>query len=326
MRTSILIVEFLIFTFFFYSCLDNVHYESHVTEFTNIKEVSLQKIHIKEVIRPDFFTKVDNRLVISSSISDTMLYYYSIPGLNLIKKEGIKGNGQNEFSAFPMFCRTPGDESLYIWGYNNLLIKKFVPNDIDEFDYQKEFILSKYEAFNYMHILNDSLLIYYLPDLLSIKKYDLISHVFLDEKNLEKERHGESYFYSNRGMIAANDSCIVHAYLFKRRIDIYDINTLELKHVIIDKGESQNIVLGDFNNLVIYHQNIVAGKKYFYVLHDNGRKEYAIETYDYNGNPVVKYKVDIMPQIFIIDEDNNAIYGYNSEFEDYLLYGELIQY
>lgn len=175
-----------------------------------------------------------------------------------------------------------------------------------------------------MNILKDSLLIYYLPDNLEIRKYDLENNVLLDQIKLKKDPHNESFFFSNRGMIIANDSSIVHSYLFKRRIDIYDTKTLELKTVIGDVNHKENIMLGDFENVRYHYINLVAGNKYFYALYSGENNQgdsrgNKIEVYDYNGNPILEYLFDIPPLLYTIDEENKMIYGFSNFHEDYLL-------
>lgn len=130
-------------------------------------------------------------------------------------------------------------------------------------------------------------------------------------------------------MIVANDSIIVHAYLFKNRIDIYDIETLELKAVIEDKKDPTTITLGDFDNLEYHYINLVAGKEYFYALYsgqknnDKSKDKNRIQVYDFKGKSIIEYEFDIPPLIFVVDEKNQMMYGFNGEYQDYLLSYEM---
>jgi len=310
---------------FFYSCNQKVEYQKVDPFFISKRELVSVKYFSDEILHPDFMTRIGNILVISSTKSDSMLFYYHLPDMKLIEKTGRKGNAADEFHAFPMFCHTQTNNTLYIWGYTPISIKKITLNNEKDLEQTKTYNVS-YESFNYMHVIKDSLLVYYLPDNLEIKKINLENNVSLGQVNLKKDSHNESFFYSNRGMIIANDSSVVHSYLFKRRIDIYDIETLKLKTVIGDTNNKVNIVEGDFNNVRYHYVNLVAGEKYFYALysgHNNqedptGRKN-KIEVYDYDGNPIIEYTFDIPPLLYTIDEKNQMIYGFNNFYEDYLL-------
>lgn len=292
------------------------------------KELKAIKHLTSEIFSPEFMTITGNILSISSSLSDSMLYHYSLPEIKLIQNTGIKGGAEDEFSAFPMFCSTPADDALYIWGYKPNSIKKFVVNDQNNLEYVESFIID-YESFNNMNIIRDSLLIYYLIDNLEIKKINLHKNTLIDNVKLKKDDHRESYFYSNRGTIAANDSFIVHAYLFKNRIDIYDVETLELKTVIGNKNQNPNITVRDFDNLRYEYFNVIAGKDLFYAVYagrrddDTSKNKNRIEVYDYQGNPIIEYEFDIHPVLFVVDEKNQMLYGFNSEHQDYFLSYEM---
>jgi hypothetical protein len=283
------------------------------------KKLTASKILSNKVFSPDFMIRINDKLVISSSLSDTMLYIYSLPSLKYLNGFGTKGQGPEDFQLFPMFCESP-NSSVYIWGYNSITIKKFI---IDNNGYpilENLIELPKYESFNNMHILNDSVFIYYLPDQLKIVKFDLKNNENLDVIQMKKDDHNESFFYINRGSIAANDSFLLYGYLFKKQIDIYRIQDFGIQKKNVGNYKFQRPVLGDFNTPV-YYKKIIAGQKFFYALcNENLNKEVIMEVYNYDGLPVKRFTFDIPPQLFVIDEEHGAIYGYNGEYEDYLLY------
>ena len=281
------------------------------------KTLLVEKIYVNDVFSVDFMTKANNFLFISSSLTDTLIYQYSLPSISNIANFGIKGQGPDDIQVFPMFCSSH-DNFLYIWGYTPLTIRKFKLADSGEIQLQREYKLKTYEPFNNMHIINDSIFVYYLSNNLTIKKYNLNNGEYLDEINMKKDDHKESYFYSNRGLIAASDSFLVYSYLFKKQIDIYDINSFKLKTTIVGNYKYVKPEIGNFNTRQ-YYKNIVAGKKYFYALAKNDDQSYTIEVYDYTGKPIITYKFDISPFLFVVDEDNNMLYGYDQDYQDYIL-------
>jgi len=245
-----------------------------------------------------------------------MLYVYSLPDLKYLHRTGKKGRGPEEIPQFPMFCESL-NKTLYVWGYGPKTVIKFDINQKGELKFIDTIKLPKYEAFNNMHIFNDSLFIYYLPDNLEIVKYDLKNKHHLDNIQMKKDDHNESYFYSNRGGIAANDSFVVFAYLFKKQINIYGLNDFKLHKEIIGDYKHKDPIVGDFDT-PLYYTNIVAGENFFYALCKNNK---SMEVYDYNGSFVNEFTFDITPSLFAVDESNKTIYGFanDDKYEPFLL-------
>lgn len=300
---------------FFINCCSNDDISS-----PEKKELKSDKKLLEEIISPDFITRIDNKLVISSSRSDNMLHVYSLPDLNYLYSTGRKGKGPEEIQLFPMFCESL-NQALYVWGYSPITIKKFDVNHNGELKFIDLIKLPRYEAFNYMHILNDSLFIYYLPDQLKIVKFDLKNSKYLDDIQMEKDDHNESYFYSNRGTIAANDSFLVFGYLFKKQINIYRVSDFKLHKIIKGNYKHKDPIVGDFETPVFYTK-IVAGENFFYVLFDDNKSNSVVmEVYNYNGSFVKEFTFDITPELFAVDEKNKTIYGYalNNKYEPCLL-------
>jgi len=280
------------------------------------KELKSEKKLLEEIISPDFLTRIDNKLIISSSQSDYMLYVYSLPDLNYLYRTGKKGRGPEEIPLFPMFCESL-NQTLYVWGYGPKTIRKFDINQNGELKLNDTIKLPMYEEFNCMHIFNDSLFIYYLPDNLNIVKFDLKNKKYLDNIQMKKDDHNESYFYSNRGTIAANDSFVVFGYLFKKQINIYWLNDFKLHKKIIGNYKHKGPIVGDFDT-PFYYTRIVAGENFFYALCKNKK---SMEVYDYNGSFVNEFTFDITPSLFAVDEYNKTIYGFanDNKYEPYLL-------
>jgi len=284
------------------------------------KELKSEKKILEEIISPDFLTRIDNKLIISSSQSDYMLYVYSLPDLKYLHSSGKKGRGPEEIHQFPMFCESL-NQTLYVWGYGPRTIRKLDINQNGELKLNDTIKLPIYENFNCMHIFNDSLFIYYLPDNLKIVKFDLKNKKYLDNIQMKKDDHNESYFYSNRGTIAANDSFVVFAYFFKKQINIYRLNDFVLHKKIIGNYKHKDPIVGDFNTPVYYTQ-IVASENFFYALcKDNKSNSVVMEVYNYSGSFVKEFTFDITPILFAVDENNKTIYGFanNNKFEPYLL-------
>lgn len=107
--------------------------------------------------------------------------------------------------------------------------------------------------------------------------------------------------------------------MYKKQIDIYDIN-LSLKKSIVWDYNHKKPTIGDFDNNIQQYLNVYAGKKYFYVTYSGmseksnsktPEKNYSLEVYDYKGNPVVKYDLEKIPVSFSVDEKRGILYGFD---------------
>lgn len=108
--------------------------------------------------------------------------------------------------------------------------------------------------------------------------------------------------------MAANDSFIVYPYVYKKQIDIYEIETMTLYKRIIGNYQPQDIKIGDFQNNQIYYLDVTAGKDYFYALCRDEKQNTYLEVFDYEGCPKARYSFDIVPYQFEIDEKKGYIY------------------
>jgi hypothetical protein len=252
-----------------------------------------------------------------------MIDIFSLPDLSLVKSFGTRGKGPGEFQAFPMPCKST-NKYMYVWGYTSITIKQLLIDSIF-IQVKNEYRLPTYEAFNQLHIVQDSLLIYNNSDMkLSIVKFNLKNNQKMGEISIDIEDHKESFFYANRGIIAVNDRFIVYVFLFKKQINIYDVNSLRLTAKLIGADNLPSITVGDFNNIAYRYTNVFAGEKCLYALYDNKNNDYpfsqcAIEVFNYNGNQVVEYIINENIHHFTIDEVNNMMYAYDGTDEDYLL-------
>ncbi len=300
-----------------------------ICQTSNKPKVSLElKSHqhlIKEIYIPAFLTRVGDKMVLSCDKSDPLLgnpklFVYSLPDFKFLGSTGRLGKGPNEIPVFAMFCESE-DESLYVYGYTFKTIRKFDINKEGELILDKIIDLPYYQLFNNMHILNNSQFVYYLPDELKIVKSNLTSGQVLDYIEFKKDDHKESFYYKNRGTFSANNSFLVYCYFYKKQIDIFRVDDFKLHKQIIGEYKKQDPIIRGKNNLY-YYTNIFAGKKYFYALYnDIETKRPIIEVYDYNGSFQKELILDISPDLFIVDEAKNSIYGcaLNSSYEQCFL-------
>lgn len=280
---------------------------------------------IDEILLADFMIKKGNYLFMISTRSDSMIYVYTLPELQYCKSFGIKGKGPGEF-ILPMFVEAPGDD-VYIWGYSDVrLIRCFSIDSNANMTVKQDYRLNKYETFNFMHLIRDSICVYSLmPTQPLIKLYDLKNRKNVGELEIESNDRVNSYLSDGDGVMAANDSVIIVAYYYKKQIDIFDVSTLKLKKRLTGEFRHQKLT-DDFTKNEYHYVDIVAGSKRFYALYRGCRNGDAkensdvLESFDYNGNPIIKYKFnDLSPDIFYADDEAAILYGYKSAYPDLVL-------
>jgi hypothetical protein len=309
-----------------------------LNEFPITSVLTAEQVPTNVIIAPSFFTMQSKYLCTSTPQKDTVIDLFSTPDLKHIKSFGVKGKGGDEFQAVPMLCGQTNDY-IYISGYTPTKIKKIHLNANGTIEVKNEYKIPTLEFFGFLHIVQDSLLLYHcmgsLADCsMSIKKVDLTRSKEIGKISIPVTNEHAVSFDMNRGLIAANDSFIVYPYLYKKQIDIYDVNTLKLLHRIKGTGFLQDIS-GVPDSIIVHYQAAYAGKNYFYTLYNQrGRATYqrndfvaeadfvasqSLEVYDYDGNPIAEYTFKETIDLFTIDEKNGKIYAYNGINEDYFL-------
>ena len=292
--------------------------ETPFPAFNKVEKLQADTIPYSEIIAPDFLMAKGQSLFIASSRSDSMLWQYALPELTLTNSGARKGQQADEFSLFPMFVRTPSDK-LYIWGYTPFTIKEFAVDTLGV-RFEKKFTLPTYENFNQMHIVRDSLLLYSaIPSEFAIKGLNLNNKEKWGKIEFKRDDHQETFFYSNRGIMAANDDFVVYAYSFKKQIDIYRVDDMKLHKRIVNQTVKPEIRVGDLEHTVQHYANVIASSRYIYALLNEKGNRYRMEVLDLDGQPVSTYEFDIAPFLFDVDEENGYLYGYNENYENYLL-------
>lgn len=300
----------------FVGCNESKDWQEYEVVFSDEVEKSpLVSTKIEEVIRPDFISKVGDRIFVLSSVSDEMVFEYDLD-MSLLRNWGRKGQGPNEVSNFLMFCKGDSlDQSLYLWGMSPTAITQYLKNGEGVFEKIKNIDLPYYSAFNSMN-LSEGLHFYYFDvNELLVKKIDLNSG---EEKSVgfEKDKDDRSSaFFANRGVMDVNDDYIVYAYMYKNEIDIYDKKDLShLKKYKLEKNGFKT----DKYNLTRYYTNVVVSNKYIYAYRVDSERRHLIEVYDFNGNAIVKNVLDIPVPLFTVDEERGLIIGFNYNDEDFV--------
>lgn len=285
------------------------------------KQLHAVKIPIKEIIDMacSNVVVVNNRIVITSPRTDTVVYVYSLPDFNLLRCFGTKGQGPNEFQE--PYIVASNMEHLYLYGYNNQNFMK----KLNIFSSSENLVLKEFTLMNIYHglrnltVINDSVLYYFEGKEfhLSLQSYNLISGKSMHQRELKvKEYHNLDWAYSNNGILSANEQTVAYAYEYKNKIDFMN-RDFSIKKII--RGEQAQIQINnyDMQDNKIYYLGYYSGKEKFYFLYqgcskndmEKEEKRKYIEVYSQEGDPLVRYQLDSLIYNFTIDEKNNQIYG-----------------
>ena len=307
-----------------FSCGDRDTAVTAKRAFPQEKRIQAVKCPVGDVMDPSYMIQKGDYLLVRSGQPKKQLFVFTVPDLNFVCATGNKGKGPNEIPFPPMLVESRTD-TLYVFGYAYRHLKSLKVDSVACVHLTERYEIPLYEAFNHMHLIDDSVLLYetvMLPQY-AVYKYDLKNRKSIDELKIERETpESELTFDTSRGYMAANDSVMIYVYLYKNQIDIYDVKDFRLKRRIVGVYKPQKPA---FRDEELYYLGVIPGDKYFYALFKGERTEKGenrsntIEVYDYDGNPVALYRFDIPPLYFYPDEKNNCIYATHPSCMDTLL-------
>lgn len=301
------------------------------------RTLNAKEYPIPELIIPHFITLQRNHLIFlqANPVRDHKIFsFFTLPDMHMAFEYGTIGRGNEEF-ILPMFCGSSSDSLLYIWGKPDL--KKITKYEVDtsgkRLNPLKEISLHKYETFNQLYVIGDSVVIYNaMPAEFAIKRINLTGGGI---RKIDFETLGTGSSYEpNCVIISSNDNYIAACYRFQKKLTIYDTNLKIISEIQWGKDDNlRKMKERDFESLALHYVNIYCSDKYVYALYrGKTSREYKeagytgdiMEVFDFKGAPVARYSFDKSPVLFVVDEDRQKIYGYNSMDENKILVYELI--
>lgn len=291
------------------------------SDFGPIIELKGVSIETDDIFKPEGIETIirDTILIMESRSANTMFRIYSFPQLKFIKELGTVGRGPNEF-MFPTLIPTKDKEALcYVFEGTNKKIYKLAkdlnlyPLETSTPDkYLNERTEKQFSALNENNILfsNYTQVYHYINDSTAI---DPVKEI-IDLRYLKGHKFWGAYI----GSFGVNDAFnrFVYAYKYDKRLVFGDLegNTRIIKFKQDQAGFAQSLDENVTNYWKLYPcKNYVyisySGRKPVEAYRDNtnGDRYIYIEKFDWNGNPVSKYKLDKWGY-FMVDEQNNKLY------------------
>jgi len=269
----------------------------------------------------------DSMLIVRNKNKNNWLMIFSLPDFKFIKSLGIFGRGPGEFQS-PHLVKAPDNNALcYIFESSGNKLYSLNRNlEISKLDFKLP--ESKREMFSdkQMFSISDSSFAY-------VESADKGKAIFqmdiLKDSISSRQIHNLSFSgkYNNWasyiGDFGVNPKYgrMVFAYKYFRRLIFFDMNT-EKSRILTFKSE--NVKAGDPLEIlnpsnITHYWGISAQKKYVYFLysgrtpvdvHNELQKNSGyiyVEQYDWNGNPIHKYKLDHWGY-FCVNEAEDTIY------------------
>jgi hypothetical protein len=283
-------------------------------------------VNIKENIKPEQLFVKDNYLITNNQRKDSVFMIFEMPSMKCVAAFGIKGNGPDEF-GFPRIVETAEDSILfYIYEMNNekiykVSIKHFYPEYFltlskksRSFDEKQIVFIGNKTAYYSATASKGKLIYYFNRD--SIPQDKSIKDLAIPGIN------GSWTTLIGDFGININFGRIAYAYKYFKRFRIIDIQSMKERNIIfearnLEKGLSDIATLEPTN--ITHYWGMSANDDYFWMLYSgrtpvdvyndnrNKNKYIFVEKFDWNGNPVKRYKLDDWGY-FCVDKKNETLY------------------
>ena len=271
----------------------------------------------------------DNLMVMKSRSHDGVFALLSLPDLQLINTFGSMGQGPDEF-MFPNLCKHVDSGILAtVVEKTNGKIYNILPNgSLQRNNIQIPKTKSGMSASNgeYPALMTDSILYFAAnsstgKSVFTVGGTDSIWVNEIQDLALDSRRKGWANYIGDLA-INMEQTRMVYAYKYFKLVKFFDMEHQTVRTVNFEReefDESTQYIVNGLDANITHYWGICAGKKYVYMLYsgrtpyqvasDNNKRNYFIhvEKYDWNGQPIAKYKLDQWGY-FTVDEENNTLY------------------
>lgn len=268
----------------------------------------------------------DSLLVVKNLCDGKWVMIYQLPEFRLVKKLGTKGNGPEEL-AFPKLIETQNPEAIcYVFdlmrkAYYRLTpdlqlqsFKTGIKSGKDFFDSKQISAKSENEMLFVETSSRGKELFRYLKTPDSLYQESLLDLSFSDRQN------NWARFIGDFG-VNWEKKRAVFAYKYDKQLLFYDYEKDQVRHIRFDAQKAEEgdplQVMAPTN--VTHYWGMSARDKYVYVAWsgrspvdvqeewNQGMHYIYIEQFDWNGNPIRKYKLDRWGY-FTVDEKEEILY------------------
>ncbi|RHJ78240.1 BF3164 family lipoprotein [Parabacteroides sp. AM08-6] len=289
------------------------------------EDVELTGTHIEEpdtfvfkLIEPKMVIK-DSLLILSSM--NAPFYVFHFPQFTYVKTIGIRGNGPDEFqnpivvqSLDPAYlCYLLDGYNGKIYGLNCNLEKHFIKTIFNS--------KSQWDYIEHAYSISDKALVYRMGG--SIVRASLEGDSVQTEK-IHSLRLEQAKKMPTQGTLNVNPlrNRMVYAYKYAKFVKFMDLEAKTVRILNFEQSGFDEQTLNIANGLdsnVSYYMQVLPTRDYVYITY-SGRTPYVVaaeiqkgnrymylEKYDWNGNPIKRYKLNDFCVCCVIDEKTNQI-------------------
>lgn len=302
--------------------------EIHVTDdaFGTTINLTGTPLNTREIIKPEQLLVKGKYLVTNNRRNDSVFMIFELPDLRCIAAFGLQGRGPDEFVS-PRIIETAEDSILfYIYERTNEKVYKVTINHL----FPEYYLTLPKQNRSYgdkQVVFFDNNTAYYSASTVTGKMIYLFNKDSLPrEKEIKdlaiKGLKGSWTTYIGDFGTNKNFGRIAYAYKYYKRLKIIDIQTMKERDIIFDaeeleKGQNDIATLAPTN--ITHFWGMSPNDEHFWMLYSgrtpvdvqrdnrNNNTYIFVEKYDWNGNPVKRYRLDDWGY-FCVDEKNITIY------------------
>ena len=285
-----------------------------------------EPLNIKENIKPEQLLVKGNYLITNNQRKDSIFMIFELPEMKCIASFGIKGIGPDEF-GYPQIVQTAEDSILfYIFDMMNEKVYKVPVRHLSP-EYYFSFPSKNRNYDDKQIVFSDSKLAYIVSTvpkgkmILSWMKDSLPQEKTVKDLSIPGVKGSWTTLIGDFGINFDLDR-MAYAYKYFKRLKIIDMKSMKERQIIfkakeLEKGLNDIATLEPTN--VTHFWGMSPNKNFFYMLYSgrtpvdvmrdnqNKNKYIFVEKFDWNGNPVKRYKLDDWGY-FCVDEKTNTLY------------------
>jgi hypothetical protein len=294
--------------------------------FGTIINLTGEPLKIKENTKPEQLLLKDKYLITNNQRNDSVFMIFELPDFKCIAAFGVKGKGPGEFS-FPRIVETDEDSVLfYIYELINekvfkVTLKHLKPEYYLTLPKQNRSFADKQIVF-----INNATA-YYSSSTAKGKEIYFYNRDSIPQAKTYKDlaipgiKGSWTTLIGDFG-INTKSGRIAYAYKYFKRIKIIDLQTIKERNIVfearnLEKGLNDIATLEPTN--ITHYWGMSANDDYFWMLYSgrtpvdvyrdnqNKNKYIYVEKFDWNGNPVKKFKLDDWGY-FCVDKKNEFLY------------------
>jgi len=277
-----------------------------------------------------------NQLIVKN-LDQYMFMRFLLPDMKFLGYSGRSGQGPDEFSYPSLVPATDTTVLCYIFELPNQKLYKFGKEGTVERDSFRFSKAERWGGFSDKEIVNIA-----PDDFLYVETNNTGKSIFRTTKTGDSTTIREIYklglspnlksgfSYIGDFVVNAKQNRMAYAYKYFKIIKFMDLEAQTVRTINFEREEFDESSLHITNGLdqnVTHYWGACAGDDFVYflysgrtpveVMRENNKKQYYIyvEQYDWNGNPVHKYKLDRWGY-FTVDEKNKLIYLVSTNDDD----------